>query len=102
MLGEQFGNPFIFRKIIQYLEKGFVDFIEVSNEELLDTMIKHINLEVEDKGEYTGIREMRKHLAYYTKGLKNGSVIRSKINTIENKLELIDYLTEYFKENLNI
>ena len=60
-------------------------------------MIKHINLEVEEKREYTGIREMRKHLAYYTKGLKNSSVIREKINTIENKEELIDSLTEYFK-----
>ena len=65
-------------------------------------MIKHINLEVEEKGEYTGIREMRKHLAYYTKGLKNSSVIRSKINIIESKDELVHALTEYFETELNI
>lgn len=68
----------------------------VTKEKLLETIIKHINLEIEEKGEYTGIREMRKHLAWYTKGLKNSSVIRSSINTIENKDELINTLTEYF------
>ena len=62
----------------------------------METIKKHINLEIEEKGEYTGIREMRKHLAWYTKGLKNSSVIRSSINTIENKDELINTLTEYF------
>ena len=91
----QSGNPFIFRSIKSYLETG--KKYEVTNQELLDTMIKHINLEVEEKGEYTGIREMRKHLAYYTKGLKNSSVIRNHINTLETKEELINVLTEYFK-----
>ena len=47
-------------------------------------MVKHINLEIEEKGEYTGIREMRKHLSYYTKGLENSSSIRCLINTIQD------------------
>lgn len=101
MQEERFGNPFIFRKIINYLKIG-ESIKDVPNDELLNVMIKHINLEVKEKGEYTGIREMRKHLAYYTKGLKNSSVIREKINTIQTKNELIDSLTEYFKEILNI
>ena len=91
----QFGNPFIFKSIIEFLETGRK--YKPENKELLETMIRHINLEVEEKGEYTGIREMRKHLAYYTKGLKNSSVIRNYINQIENKDELISSLTEYFK-----
>lgn len=45
---------------------------------------------------------MRKHLAYYTKGLKNSSAIRSKINTIESKDKLVHALTEYFEIELNI
>lgn len=94
------GNPFIFREIIEYLETG-KEPKKVTHEELLETMIKHINLEVEEKGEYTGIREMRKHLAYYTKGLKNGSSIRNTINIIENKEELIKTLTEYFNMDAN-
>lgn len=64
-------------------------------------MIRHISLEVEEKGEYTGIREMRKHLSYYTKGLKDSSVIRSQINKIEYKDEVISVLTEYFNTCLN-
>ena len=49
-----------------------------------------------EKGEYTGIREMRKHLSYYTKGMPNSSEIRNYINTIDSKEELIKTLTEYF------
>ncbi len=65
-------------------------------------MVKHINLEIEEKGEYTGIREMRKHLSYYTKGLENSSSIRCLINTIEDRQELIMTLTEYLKQDVNI
>lgn len=96
----QFGNPFIFSKIADFLKSGKTK--EISSEELRDVMIKHINLEVEEKGEYTGIREMRKHLAYYTKGLKNSSSIRSHINTITSKDELVQAITEYFKSEMNI
>lgn len=100
MQGVLFGNPFIFKKVITYLETG--KEIDVGKEELLSVMIRHINLEVEEKGEYTGVREMRKHLAYYTKGLKNGSMIRNKINKIDNKDELVQVLTEYFTFDMNI
>ena len=74
----------------------------VSKKELFETMCKHIRLEVGEKGEYTGIREMRKHLAYYTKGLKNGSNLRNLINTIEQEKELIGVLKEYLSEEENI
>lgn len=97
----QFGNPFIFEKVIEYL-KTKQEPRKITNEELLKTIIKHIELEVEEKGEYTGIREMRKHLSYYTKGLKNSSVIREKINTIQAKDKLIETLIEYFQTNVNI
>lgn len=96
-----FGNPFIFKKIIGYL-KDEKEIEDTSMEELLDVMLRHINLEVEEKGEYTGIREMRKHLAYYTKGLKDSSIIRSRINQTQSKDELIDVLKEYFNKTLNI
>ena len=89
------GNPFIFKNTIEYLTNK-KEPEKISNQERLETIIKHITLEVEEKGEYTGIREMRKHLAYYTKGLQNSSEIRSKINTIDSKEELIKTLTEYF------
>ena len=52
-----------------------------------------------EKGEYTGIREFRKHLAYYTKGLPNSSEFRCKINELESKEEVMTALDEYYNSN---
>ena len=93
---EQSGNPFIFEDIINYLKNGENAKIR-TKKEIGDVILKHIKLELEEKGEYTGIREMRKHLAWYTKGMQNSSAIRNHINTITNKEELIQAITEYFK-----
>lgn len=89
------GNPWIFRDIISYLKDEKIQ--EVSVEEKLDTMIKHIELEVEQKGEDVGIKELRKHMCAYIKNLPNSASLREKINKIEIKDELISCLTEYFK-----
>lgn len=91
-----FGNPFIFENILNYLENG-KESNRRNKKEILEVILKHIDLEIKEKGEYTGIREMRKHISYYTKGLDNSSEIRSKINTITDKDELISTLKEYFK-----
>lgn len=90
---QHFGNPWIFHEIIN-IEK---EPIYISNEERLKIILKHIDLEIEQKGEYIGIREMRKHICWYLKNLENSSRIREHINKIENKQELIDCLIEYFK-----
>lgn len=90
-----FGNPFIFEDIINYLQNG-EETRKRTNEEILETVLRHISLEIEEKGEYTGIREMRKHISWYTKGMENSSSIRNYINTITDKEELIKALTEYF------
>ena len=89
------GNPWIFEEIINYLSEK--EQREISPKEKLATMIEHINLEIEEKGEIIAIKEMRKHLAYYIKNMKDASKIREKINKIETKIELVDYLNEYFK-----
>ena len=60
-------------------------------------MLEHIELQVQELGENTGIKEMRKHMAYYLKGLKDSSTVRQKINQIDTKKELIACLTEYFQ-----
>ena len=90
------GDPWIFSKIIHYLQTG-EKLEEISNKEKLQTIIKHIELEVEEKGERIGIPELRKHLACYTKSLPNASKIRVKINEINTKEELIKILEEVFK-----
>ena len=89
------GNPWIFEEVVNYLEGK--EQRKVTKKERLDTIIEHINLEVEEKGEIIAIKEMRKQLAYYVKNMKDASKIREKINRIETRKELIDCLTEYFK-----
>lgn len=90
-----FGNPWIFREIKYYLETGkFLDRPE--NTEKLEIIKEHINLAVEQKGEIA-IKELRKHIAWYVKGLKNSSEFRNNINKIETKEELEQALEEYFK-----
>lgn len=80
------GNPWIFREIISYLKGEEVK--EVTLNEKLDTMIKHIELEVEQKGENVGIKELRKHMCAYIKNLPNSASLRQKVNQIEKKMNL--------------
>lgn len=91
------GNPWIFKHIIDYLNNGTYDSSFPSNSQKLKLIIEHINLEVEEKGEDIGVKEMRKHLSWYIKNLKDASRIREKINTLKTKQEVIDCLEEYFK-----
>ncbi len=89
------GNPWIFDDIIKTLS-GKEKMI-VTNEEKLQTIIKHIELEVSEKGENIAIKEMRKYVSAYIKNMKDASKYRDYINQIDNKKELIGCLTEYFK-----
>ena len=89
------GKPWIFKQILHFLETG-EKLPEISNQEKLQTIIKHIELEVEQKGERVGIQELRKHMSCYIKNLPNASKIRVKINQIETKKELITCLKECF------
>lgn len=96
MIGRgSFGNPWIFKEIAYFLETG-EKLPKPSNQERLDVMKKHINLAVKEKGE-VAIKELRKHIAWYTKNLKNSSGFRNEINKIETEEELICKIEEYFK-----
>ena len=90
-----FGNPWIFKKIEYYLQTG-KKLPNVDNKEKLRVIKKQLNLELKYKNETTAIREMRKHLAWYTKNMPNSSEFRNEINKIENKDELINKIDEYF------
>ncbi len=81
------GNPFIFREIITYLETGEI-LSRPSIEEVRRTVEKHARLQLEIKGEYTGVREMRKHLSWYTIGYPNSARFRQMINSMETMEEL--------------
>ena len=88
------GNPWIFEEVLNYLEGK--EERRVSNTEKLEIMLEHINLEVNEKGENVGIKEMRKHLAYYIKNMKDASKLRGAINKISTKKELEECLKKYF------
>ena len=97
MIGRgSFGNPWIFRNIKHYLQTG-EKLPQPTNQERLHVMEKHIQLAVEEKGEDVAIKELRKHISWYTKNLKNSSEFRNSINKIEKKDELISTIEEYFK-----
>ena len=95
MIGRgSFGNPWIFRNIIYYLQNG-EKLSEPTNQEKLEVMKEHIKLAVEEKGEIA-IKELRKHIAWYTKNMKNSSEFRNSINKIETEKELLLKIEEYF------
>ncbi len=97
MIGRgSFGNPWIFRNIKYYLETG-EKLPPPSNEEKLEVIKKHIKLAVEEKGEEVAVKELRKHISWYTKNLKNSSEFRAMMNKIESKDELVKAIEEYFK-----
>ena len=90
------GNPWIFREIISGLN-GDVEIKTVSNEEKLRIILKHIDLEVQEKGEVTAVKEMRKHISWYIKNCKEASKFRDVVNKIDNRQELEKSLKEYFR-----
>lgn len=86
------GNPWIFNRIIHYINTG--DFLpEPSTEEKVNTILRQMDMLVELKGELTGIREMRKHIAWYIKGIKNAAQIRQKVFGINSKEEIEQLLS---------
>lgn len=90
------GNPWIFREVIEYLKSGNTLEFPTNNEKLV-TVLKHLELAIEEKGEAVAVKEMRKHICWYIKNLKDATKLREKINQITSKAELEDCLTEYFK-----
>lgn len=77
------GNPWIFKQILSYMETG-KEMEKPDFKEMTDMLLRHAGLLLEYKGEYTGIREMRKHASWYTAGYPNSSKLRGKINEVEN------------------
>ncbi len=90
------GNPWIFREIVHFLETGEY-FPAPSLQEKKEMAIRHAGLQLEYKGEYTAVREMRKHLAWYTAGMPHSARFRQMINTMETMQELLEGVEEIFK-----
>ena len=91
------GNPWIFSEMITYEETGTLPE-RPGKEEVRDMMLRHARLQLKYKGEFIGIREMRKHVAWYTKGLKGSAKLREEINRVESYQELEELLFQRLQE----
>ena len=85
------GNPWIFKRINHYMQTGEI-LPGPTLEEKINTAKKHLKLAVEEHGEYVAVREMRKHIAWYLKGLRNSARVRDEINKIESYEEVVNKL----------
>ena len=92
------GNPWIFHELLVYEETGQIP--ERPNiQQICDTILRHARLQIEFKGEYLGIREMRKHTAWYTKGMTGSARLRDMVNQVETYEELEALLTKMITGN---
>ena len=89
------GNPWIFREVTQYLDTGIIPE-RPTRQEVCDTILKHARLQLEYKGEYTAVREMRKHVAWYTAGYPHSAKLRQMVNEIESIAELEESIRKIF------
>lgn len=91
------GNPWIFKRTIHYLQTGEL-LPEPTAEERVEKALRHAQMLMEYKGEYIGIREMRKHMAWYMKGLPGAAELRGKLNVTENMADMEALLRGYLEK----
>ena len=87
------GNPWIFHELVEYERTGVLP-ARPTKQEIKQTMLRHARLQIEFKGDYLGIREMRKHVAWYTKGMEGSAKLRDDINRVESYEELEELLNQ--------
>lgn len=81
------GNPWIFQRINHYINTGEM-LPEVTTEQKVEKALRHARMLIEYKGEYIGVREMRKHISWYMKGIKGAAELREKINRANSYNEI--------------
>ncbi len=90
------GNPWLMRDVIHYLETG--DHAAApTNHDQEELVLRHGRMLIEHKGEYVGIREMRKHVAWYTQGMPGSAAFRGRINEMETYEQLEGAVRELFE-----
>ena len=90
------GNPWIFRGIDYFIKHGKL-IEKVSLNERIDMILRHARMQIEQEGEYSAMRQMRKHVAWYTQGLRSSARLREKANYIETYKELENLLTPFYE-----
>ena len=87
------GNPWIFRQVKDYLETGNIT-APPSIDEIVDMIIRHCQMLCDVKGEFTAVREMRKHFAWYTAGIKHAAALRNEVNHITKQDEFNEFVQQ--------
>ena len=87
------GKPWIFKEIID--KENNSELFNIYKKEILEKILEQYNLEIEQKGEYVAVREMRKHICCYVKGMSKNSELKNTINTRDNAKEVFEILKEY-------
>lgn len=93
------GNPFIFKEFSEYYKTGKIPIISI--EERMDTIFLHYHKSIRYKGEEKSVREMRKHIGWYLKGLRGSAGMRNEINKMTKLQEIYDSLNRYKEELLS-
>ncbi len=94
------GNPWIFKEMIHYFETG-EKLPRPELKEVVDMMLRHGQMMIDFKGEYIGIREMRKHVSWYTFGFPGAAKLRDKVNHTKTYQELEELLLTYLDETMS-
>lgn len=92
------GNPWIFAQILHYFKTG-EHLPKPTAEEMVQMMLRHAKMQLAFKGDYTGIREIRKHAAWYTAGYPNAARLRSAINEVESYEQLEELFGRFLTYN---
>lgn len=92
------GNPWLFHQIKTYQQTGVLEE-KPDLEEVIQMILRHARMQAAFKGEYLGIREMRKHVAWYIAGYKNSASIRRRVNEVEN-LQQLEKLFQEWRGNM--
>ena len=93
------GNPWIFRQILHYLQTG-EELSRPDMQEVTQMLLRHARSQIAFKGQVTGIREMRKHAAWYTSGYKNSARLRGRINEVESYQQLEELFCEVLQKTV--
>lgn len=89
------GNPFLFRELVHFEETG-QRCAKATPGEVREAILKHAALQIEYKGEYTAVREMRKHISWYSAGYPGSTRLRAKINEMENMDDILAIVEKIF------
>ena len=89
------GNPWIFNEIASYLKGEEVK--KPNNAEIIRIILWQYDMLIKEKGEYTAVREMRKHIGWYLKGMPSAKIIKDEVNKLESFSEILQLLKKYFE-----